>query len=111
MAEERDFELLDDYLTNRLNPADKAYVENRLKQDPDLQREYTIQQNIAEGLRTARKAELKAMLNAVPIPAGGGASLVTKLVGAGTVALIIGVGIYLYNDKATPFKEEKNLPP
>lgn len=110
MAEERDLELLDDYLTNRLNPADKAYVEQRLKQDPDLQREYTVQQNIAEGLRSARKAELKAMLNAVPIPTGG-TSLVTKLVGAGTVALIIGVGVYLYNDKATPAPEEKSLPP
>jgi hypothetical protein len=109
MAAERDFELLDDYLTNRLNAEDKAYIEKRLSQDPDLQREYTIQQNIADGLRTARKAELKAMLNAVPVPTGG--SLISKLVGVGTVALIIGIGAYFYNNKETPSIEQKTLPP
>ena len=96
MAAERDFELLDDYLTNRLNAEDKAYIESRLSQDPELQREYSIQKNIADGLRSARKAELKAMLNSVPIPASNGASTLSKFVGAGTVALIVGVAAYFY---------------
>jgi hypothetical protein len=109
MAEERDFELLDDYLTNRLNADDKAYLEKRLQQDPDLQREYTIQQSIADGLRTARKAELKAMLNAVPVPAGG-ASVISKLVGVGTVALIVGIGAYFYNSKDTSVHEQNTAP-
>jgi hypothetical protein len=94
MAAERDLELLDDLLTNRLSAEDKAYIETRLQQDPDLQREYSIQQNIAEGLKAARKAELKAMLNNVAIPAAG--PQIGRWVSAGTIALLLGVGAYLY---------------
>ena len=56
MALEKDFELLDEYLRNKLSAADKAAFEQKLQGDADLQREHKLQQKIAEGLRKARTA-------------------------------------------------------
>jgi hypothetical protein len=96
MAAERDLELLDDYLTNRLNAEERAQFENRLKQDPELQHEYSFHKSIAEGLRSVRKAELKAMLNNIPVPPIEGTPTIVKWAGGVTVALIIGIGIYFF---------------
>jgi hypothetical protein len=97
MADERDFELLDDYITNRLSEADRAAFEQKLHADPDLQHEYALQQRLVEGIKHARAAELKSMLNRVSIPSNNpGNSLVTKVI-LGTVAsLIIAAGGYWY---------------
>lgn len=98
MASERDLELLDDYISNRLTGADKEYIEKKLEQDPDLRSEYSIQQQIAAGLRKARAAELKQLLNNIPVPpANGPASMLTKIAGAVIVTLVaLSVAYYFW---------------
>ncbi|HYF69713.1 MAG TPA: hypothetical protein VD884_16325 [Ohtaekwangia sp.] len=95
MAAERDFELLDDYIANRLSATDKIAFEKRLAEDIDLQRAYDLQQHIATGIRNARKAELKALLMAVPVPSSPTSSF-TKWAGFSTVALLLGISVYFY---------------
>jgi hypothetical protein len=99
MATEKDFELLDDYIANRLNGAERSSFEQKLNADPDLQNEYSLQQNLVEGIRKARATELKAMLQSVPVPAptqGGSISFGVKAALGTFVAAMIATGVYLY---------------
>ena len=59
MASEKDFEILDEYAGNRLNPQDRAAFEKQLESDAELKNELSLQREIIEGVKTARKAELK----------------------------------------------------
>lgn len=96
MASERDFELLDDYVGNRLSEAEKASFESRLQADPELQRELKLQQGIVASLRKARAAELKAMLNSIP-PSAIPANSTRALTWAGvTLAALIAIGLFFY---------------
>lgn len=101
MAAERDFELLDDYLANRMPAEERAAFEQKIQADPALQQSMAMQQALITSLRQARVAELKAMLNNVPlgsIPGSTSAVLTKVFVGIGLVAAI-GTGIYfLLND-------------
>ena len=65
------FELIDDYLSNRLTGAEKEAFEKQLNNDPSLKSDLDFQKRIVEGIRTARATELKSMLSKVPV---GGAS-------------------------------------
>lgn len=107
MALEKDFESLDEYLRNKLDAADKTAFEQKLQGDADLQREYRLQQKIAEGLRKARTAELKNMLNNIPVSSvhGSEISIGVKTLISLTVAGLVATGIYLYLDK-----EETEVP-
>jgi hypothetical protein len=98
MATERDFELLDDYISNRLDAAEKASFEKKLEGDPELSQEYSLQQKIADSLRTARARELKTMLNNVPV-ASIQAGKTSYLVKAGTWVVVTGLvitGLFIY---------------
>jgi hypothetical protein len=97
MALERDLELLDRYIANGLKGEEKAAFEQLLNADPELKREYTLQQNIAEGIRQARRVQLKTMLNNIPVPAPtGGEAVLAKTLAGLLVAGAIGAGVYLY---------------
>ncbi len=124
MAVEKDFELLDDYLSNRLSGEEKTAFEQKLEADPELKQELKIQQDFVEGIRKARTAELKSMLNNIPVaPVQGGQT--SFLIKAGSWAVITGIvvtGLYLYfseNDSPEGVKElapieqpeVKSLPP
>jgi hypothetical protein len=111
MALERDLELLDRYIANGLKGEEKAAFEQQLNADPDLSREYTLQQSIAEGIRQTRRVQLKAMLNAIPVPAAtGGEAVLAKTLAGLLVAGAIGAGVYLYlkpsNDSAATAQQE-----
>jgi hypothetical protein len=96
MASERDLELLDDYIGNRLSDSDKAAFEGKLQADPELQRELNLQQQIVASLRHSRAAELKQMLNNIPpsaIPAD--VSSAVRWSGA-AIAVVVAVGLYFY---------------
>ncbi len=102
------FDLIDDYLTHRLSENERAAFEQSLKSDPALQSETIRQSAIVEGIRKARAAELKAMLNNVPI---GGASIwsgFSFMRMAATVGLVgvIGAGLFFYlKDSNTVIQE------
>ena len=110
MALERDLELLDRYIANGLKGEEKAAFEQQLSADPELSREYTLQQSIAEGIRQARRVQLKAMLNAIPVPAAGGEAVLAKTLAGLLVAGAIGAGVYLYmkpsNDSPASAQQE-----
>jgi hypothetical protein len=98
MASERDLELLDQYISNRLADADKVDFEQKLQSDASLKNEYGIQRRVVEKLRDARVKELKTMFNNVPV-----AELETTGTSVGTqvalwVAMVgaIGTGVYFY---------------
>jgi hypothetical protein len=65
------FELIDDYLANKLKGAEREAFENQLGKDPVLKSEFDLQQNIVEGIKQARAAELKSILSKVPVESGG----------------------------------------
>ncbi len=71
------FNLIDDYLTNRLNGESKRLFEEEMKVDNLLKEEVQFQKSVIEGIRKARITELKAMLNNVPV--GGASALSGKL--------------------------------
>lgn len=101
MASERDLELLDDYISNRLNAQAKSAFEERLQADPELKGEFQLQNKIAEGLRNARKAELKAMLVAIPtagLSGGEGSQMsIPAKIGVWVAATaVVGTGIYFF---------------
>ncbi len=85
-------ELIDDYLTNRMSDADKAAFESQLANDPALKADVALQRQIIEGVRNARAAELKAMLNQVPVAPPASISMpvmrmAASIVGAGIIVL------------------------
>ena len=102
MADERNIELLDDYLTNRMSSEDRSAFEQKLKADPDLQHEYSLQKRVIDGIKEARIAELKSMLNKVPVPsAGTGNTLAGKIIFGTVVSLMIAAAALWY------FREEE----
>lgn len=94
MATDRDLELLDDYLSGKLEGAEKTDFEKRLEADASLRNELTIQQELIAGLKSARVAELKSMLNQVVIPPSAGTSTIAKFAAWITAAAVIGLGSY-----------------
>jgi hypothetical protein len=97
MASERDFELLDDYLANKLSGDEKVAFEQRMEGDPELQQEFTVQQNIVEGIKRARLAELKGILQNTPVPAPGfGETLLAKVGAVAVVAGLIVAGVWFF---------------
>jgi hypothetical protein len=95
MASERDLELLDDYLTNRLDERGRTEVEVKLESDPEFRQEFEHQQRVVQGIREARSAELKALLNNVPVsalpaePSTWAIKLIAGLFAAGFTAMVL----------------------
>jgi hypothetical protein len=91
------FELIDDYLTNRLGEQERVTFEQRVGSDPALQADVELQKHILEGVKKARAAELKAMLNNVPVGGGFSSGLTAGKIAAGVVvAGLVATCIYLY---------------
>lgn len=98
MASEKDFDILDEYAGNRLNPEDRAAFEKQLESDAELKNELSLQREIIEGVRTARKAELKKMLNDVPLSSIPSEGMSTALkIGLWVVAAgLVTSSVYFY---------------
>src|SRR5688572_18368961 len=98
MASEKDLELLDQYVGNRLTSQDRAAFEKKLASDTSLQNEFNIQQRVVEKIREARIKELKTMFNSVPASAlePTGTSFVTQITVGIAIVGAIGAGIYFY---------------
>lgn len=112
MASEKDLELLDQYVSNRLAPQDKTAFEKKLESDTPLKNEFTIQKKVVEKLREARVKELKTMFNNVPASAleTGGSSVASQVVLWVAVVGALGGGLYLYlNNQDTVEPETKSI--
>ncbi|MBL7857065.1 MAG: hypothetical protein JNM57_05195 [Cyclobacteriaceae bacterium] len=104
MALEKDFELLDDFLANRMNAEEKASFEKRLETDTQLQKELLHQQKLIEGIQAARRMELKNMLNNTPVPpAQFGEGALLKTASWILVAAAVATGLYLF------FNQDKEI--
>jgi hypothetical protein len=89
------FELIDDYLTNRLGQEEKIAFEQQLLSDPALKGDVDMQRQVLAGIRQARAIELKSMLNRVPV--GGATGLTVAKIAAGVAAIgITGTALYFY---------------
>ncbi len=85
------FELIDDYLANRLKEPERKAFEKQLEGDPSLKQDVEFQRQVVDGVRQARAMELKNMLNNVPVGGGAwsGVKLAAAVVSAGLVATIL----------------------
>ena len=105
MASEKDLELLDQYVSNRLTAQDRVAFEKKLASDTSLKNEYNLQQRVVDKIREARVKELKTMFNNVPASAiePAGTSLVTQVTLGVAIVGAIGAGVYFYlnNDDKT----------
>lgn len=104
MAVEKDLDLLDDYLSNRMGEQDKVAFEQKLEADPELKKEMQLQQQLVEGIRKQRALELKTMLNNVPVASGTGGqtALFTKVVSSVIVAGLVTTALYWYFTDSEP---------
>lgn len=98
------FELIEDYLTNRLDDGARRAFEHQMQGDPQLQAEVKMQQGIIEGVKSARAAELKAMLNNVPISGATSSALTGKIAIATISTVIIGTALY-FGLKTSPAEQ------
>lgn len=97
MALEKDFELVDDYLSNRMDQGERAEFEKKIEADPELKQEFQFQQNMVEAIRAKRVAELKSMLNNVPVSSlQPGTSAVTKIVASILITGVVATGAYFF---------------
>jgi hypothetical protein len=111
MADERDFELLDDYLTNRLSEQDRSAFEQKLQADPNLQQEYLLQQRLVKGIKDARVAELKSMFNNIPASAIGPEKTIASKIAIGTaVSILIALGAYWYFSNENSSISQQTVP-
>lgn len=94
MATEKDFELLDDYLSNRLKGQDKLDFEKKIESDMSLRNELGLQKEFIEGIKKARVAELKAMLSEIATPAPTNSSLLAKVGLTAAAVAVVGMGLY-----------------
>lgn len=96
MATEKDFELLDNYLSNRMKGQEKLDFEKKMESDSSLREELGLQKEFIEGIRKARVAELKAMLNEIATPAPTNSSLLAKVGLTATAVAVVGLGLYFF---------------
>ncbi len=105
------FEQIDDYLSNRLQEQDRKAFEQQLEGDPSLKGEVDFQRQVIEGVRRARIAELKTMLNNVPV-SGASTWSAGKIAAAIVSAGIISTIVYLNtNEETTTTTETKKETP
>lgn len=97
------FEKIDDYLAHRLSAGEQEAFEQAIASDPALKDEVAFQERVVQSVRNARAAELKHMLQQLPVPSAGFSS---GQVAAGVVvAGLVATGLYFYlgdRDMATP---------
>ncbi len=101
------FELIDNYLTNRLSELDRKLFEQEMASDPTLKADVDLQNEIIQGLKAARAAELKTMLNQVTISAPI-IYLSPMRIAAGFIgATVLATGLYFYVDLKENFNPTK----
>jgi hypothetical protein len=65
------FEKVEAYFENRLGENEKQDFLKEVESNPELKSEFEFQRQVIEGIKEVRKAELKTMLDNVPIASVG----------------------------------------
>ncbi len=96
------YNLIDAYLDNELSMEEKLSFEQQLSKDPGLRQELSLQQELIEGIREARKMELKAMLDAVAVGGSGmGNSIsVGKFIAGIVLVGVVTWGVFYFTEQA-----------
>ncbi len=91
-------ELIEKYVTGKLDGPEKEAFESQLKSDTSLQSDLALQKQIIDGIKTARIKALKTMLNQVPVSGvmQTGISAVKVITGAITAGAIISGSLFYY---------------
>lgn len=86
------------YFDNELSEAERKDFLKELDSNPELKSEFVFQQQVVEGIQAVRKAELKAMLDNVPVASVGtsSSSTIYKVLFGGAATILVGTGIYWY---------------
>ena len=103
------FELIDDYLANRLTEQEKNAFEQKLDGDPALKDEVEFQRQVVKGVQQARIAELKTMMNNIPVSSSGWST--GQITTAAVSVAIVAAGLYFYMQdevKTVPLPEKQN---
>jgi hypothetical protein len=109
------FELIEKYATGQLQGPEKEAFELQLQTNTSLQNDVALQKRIIEGIKNARVAELKAMLNQVPVTGvmSSGVSAMKIITGAVAVgAILTGTLFYFksWQKEVTPRPVENEVP-
>jgi len=91
-------ELIEKYATGKLHGPEKEAFELQLKTDTSLQSDLALQQQIIEGIKTARIKALKTILNQVPVSGvmQSGISAVKVITGAITAGVILTGSLFYF---------------
>lgn len=92
-------ELVGRYLDNEMSEIDKLAFENKLLHDADLMEEYNFQKDVIDGIKEARRLELKARLDSLPTNIPLYQTLAFKSIVVASITAGIGLGIYFYTSQ------------
>jgi hypothetical protein len=91
--------LVGTYLDNEMSEIERLEFENRLLHDSELREEYDFQKDLINGIKEARKVELKARLDNIPINTPLYQTIGFKSVIVASISAGIGFGAYyLFNE-------------
>lgn len=111
MIDDKTIETLDAYLRNKLSGEDREAFERQLHADPALKQEYLFQKTMVDGIREARRTQLKTTLNNIPVPGGGwGSALTVKGITWLVVAGVTGTLVYYGLTRAVSKEIPANTP-
>lgn len=98
----KNFEKVEAYFNNELNDSEKSDFLSEVESNTELKSEYDFQNEVINGIKEARKVELKAMLDKVPIASIPAAtSGLYKILIGGAASLIIGTSLWYYFNSAS----------
>ncbi len=103
------FKKVEAYFNNEFSDTEKADFLNEVETNTELNTEFNFQKDVINGIKEARKAELKAMLNQVPISAVSTASTgLYKVILGGAATILLGTAFWYYanSEQSTTQVEE-----
>jgi len=93
----KNLEKVEAYFNNELSGSEKNDFLNEVESNTELKQEYSFQKEVIDGIKEARKAELKARLDKVPIATASTASTSLYKVIAGVAAsILLGTAAWYY---------------
>ncbi len=106
----KNLEKVEAYFNNELSGSEKTDFLNEVESNTELKQEYNFQKEVVEGIKEARKAELKAMLDNVPIATTSTAtSGLLKIIAGGAATILLGTAVWYYvNSEAVVEKAPEN---